>query len=791
MGDDEYLRSATEHNDRAAARVELARDVRRFIDTRANVAATRRTIFHDRVPYDSRLWADFVDAFGASSLNIPEAYGGQGYGLEELAVLLAESGRTLHPSPLFSSATLATFVLLALEGAAGTEEILAKLAVNELTATLAFVEPGGNWDPHRISMVAQGSGPDVELNGEKIAVLDESADVILVIVRHAGGDGGLHVALASRDEAGLERRTLESFDPTRPVHSLRFSRVRARLLGDPQADYIEAIASALDRATVGLAIEMVAGARQCVGSAVSYASTRQQFGRSIGSYQAIKHLCADMLVEVELAQAIVDRATAALVSSNERSAAIASLAKLQASRAYTFAALNAVHIHGAMGFTWEHDAHLYVRRAKASDLFLGGTSYHRQRVIEDAHASKGDAHWYTPFGIDEGVSSREMALTRVGARAWLSDHAAPLTERNEMVIGLIREIGSVDEALTFRAWSKTKFDGGWAGITWPTRFGGRGGSMVDLLAWKSEVSQFDVLEGACPAGESMVGPILLEHGSDEQKERFLANILRGEHLWAQLFSEPEAGSDLASLRTTATWRDDHWVIKGQKIWSSFAQFADFGLLLARSEFGELRHRGITCFAIDLRAPGVTIRPIIQMNEQDSFCEVFLDDVVISDENRIGPRSEGWKVAMTTVTAERVELGLRCGVNLERLLGLAATPFAGSSLGDDFQDRIAELIERVESLRALGSSMVKKVIDGKSTGIEGSIAKLVGAELMNAAANLGLDMQGSLGLLSGEAALEGGVWQNAYLSSPARRIGGGTDEIQRNIIAERGLGLPRG
>lgn len=387
----------------------------------------------------------------------------------------------------------------------------------------------------------------------------------------------------------------------------------------------------------------------------------------------------------------------------------------------------------------------------------------------------------------------ELANFRRDARVWLEAHSKAVHWQTEPVIGLIREINTEAEVREVREWNLSKFNGGWAGIVWPERYGGQGRSLAEYLVWREEVARFTTPEDGCVIGPWLVGPIILEHGNDEQKDSHITSILNGDHIWCQLFSEPEAGSDLAGLRTTAVRSDTGWILNGQKIWSSVAQFADWGLLLARTDRSASKHKGITCFMLDMKSPGISVKPINQMNGQQTFNEVWFDDVLIPDSNRIGESGNGWRIAMTTLTTERLDLGLRRGINMSRLIRLAMTAKVdGSRAVDDgsFRDRLIDLYIRTEALAALGRHSVEDTVAGRPIGAQGPITKLIGAELMNAAANLAIDMQGPLGLCTDDDALERGVWQHSFLSSPARRIGGGTDEIQRNIIAERHLGMPR-
>lgn len=373
-------------------RQELAREVRRFLERHASLAHNRKRIPEDllagsstgEVGYDEAVWQRLVDDFDAPGIQVPERFGGQGYGFAELAVLLVESGRVLLPSPLLSSAVLATTLLLELADETGRDELLAQLATGERTATLALVEPGSGWNPGSVTMLAEPDGADVLLSGEKIVVLDGQADVVLAAARRPGtsGETGLLVVAVPQGQDGLEVRGTASLDPTRPLHALRFKSVRGRPLGHPTGSAADALRTALTLATVALAAEMVGGARRSVEVAVDYAKTRAQFGRLIGSFQAIKHRCADMLAEVELADAIVSEAASAAAADATGARGLASMAKLQASRAYLYAALEGLHVHGGIGFTWEHDAQLFVRRAKASDVLFGNQQFHRRVVAE-------------------------------------------------------------------------------------------------------------------------------------------------------------------------------------------------------------------------------------------------------------------------------------------------------------------------------------------------------------------------------------------------------------------------
>lgn len=369
-----------EPDPRRVARDELRRQVRRFVDSTAGVASARNVI-SSGLDFDPDVWGRLTGDFSATSIHVPERYGGEGFGFEELAVLLSETGRSLVPSPLLSSATIATTVLLEL-ARDGDEKLLASVASGERRATVAIVEPGTGWHPSTVKTIAEPHAGIVRLSGEKTAVLDAHSDLLLVVARHPGssGDDGVVVAVVDGEQQGLEVRRLGSLDLTRPLYSLRLSKVPARIVGDLAKSCVPALTTALARATAGLSAEMVGGARRCVESAVQYTQVREQFGRPIGSFQAVKHICANMLAEVELADAVVCDAITTAENNAPELTVLASMAKLLASRAFLFCALESLHLFGGVGFTWENDAHLYVRRAKSSELLLGDQQHHRRVV---------------------------------------------------------------------------------------------------------------------------------------------------------------------------------------------------------------------------------------------------------------------------------------------------------------------------------------------------------------------------------------------------------------------------
>lgn len=357
--------------------------LRRFLEDKSPTTEVRRLMETDE-GYDEAVWKQLSTDLGLPAVHVPEEYGGQGFGIGELAIVLEEMGRALLCAPYFSSAVLATTAILN----AATEEqkrtLLPPLAAGENRAALAFTEENGLWDNSGVEMTATPSDGGYRLDGVKSYVLDgHTADMIVVLARRPGssGDEGLSFFTLPSNANGLTRKLLKTTDPTRKQARLEFKSVQAELLGE-EGGAAAPMALTLDQAAVCLANEMVGGAERLRESALEYSMMRVQFGRAIGSFQTMKHKSADMLIEVELAKAAAYYAAAAADDGDEDLPAIASLAKAGASDAYMQTAIKTVQIHGGIGFTWDNDTHLWFKRAKSSEVFLGDPSYHRELLMQ-------------------------------------------------------------------------------------------------------------------------------------------------------------------------------------------------------------------------------------------------------------------------------------------------------------------------------------------------------------------------------------------------------------------------
>jgi acyl-CoA dehydrogenase len=380
---------------------------------------------------------------------------------------------------------------------------------------------------------------------------------------------------------------------------------------------------------------------------------------------------------------------------------------------------------------------------------------------------------------------------RAEARAWLAAHAAPRRGEGDWSRGP-REHTPEAERLHFercRAWQRTLFDGGFAGITWPRRWGGRGGTPAQALIFAEELAGFDATSGFLASTIDLVGPAILRHGNDAQRERFLRPLLRGDEVWCQLFSEPEAGSDLAALRTRAERLGDEFVVNGQKLWTTFAQHCDMGILLARTNPDVPKHRGISFLLVDMRTPGIEVRPLVTITGSRHFNEVFLSDVRVPAENVVGEVDGGWAVARTTLASESVMIGTsqqgpdaRSLARRARELGRWDDPLV--------RQRVAAAWIEERLLGLMADRVRAAVLAGRAPDVDGSVLKVFWAESRSRKHHVGLSLEGPEGLLAGADAPQHGFWPTAVLDRGMGTIGGGTVEVHRNGMAERVLGLPR-
>ncbi len=735
----------------------FAEGARRLLADRSSPDRLRQ-LLDEQAEWDATLWAALAES-GALGAAIPEEHGGLGLGFAELAVVAHEIGRANAAVP-FASSVIAAAALVSLGSEDQKARWLPRLAAGEAVGCMAWAD----------------STPDtLASNGDTVSgsipVVADAGIADFALVERAG-------RLLLVELSSVQRLKLDSFDQLRGFYLLEFDNCFAAVLpGSDQAS----IAALRDRAAVLAAFEAIGGTDACIDMARDYALERQMFGRPLASYQAIKHKLADIKAARELAFSAATGA--AFVADNDPGslAAEAASARLTAIAAFESAARENQQIHGGIGYTWEANCHFYYRRERAHAATLRGREYWAARLL---------ANRPQPSQLDQtALDSTEEAAFRREARDWLAGNAPDFARPKGA------EWDDVTEASMGRAWQARLFDGGYASILLPEELGGRGGSLNEALIFMEEEGRYRVPKGPyIGIGLKMALPVIARHGTSEQITRFTTPTLKGELLWCQLFSEPAAGSDLAALRTRAVRDGDDWVVNGQKVWSSWAHHSDWAILLTRTDPTRPKHKGLTFFVLDMKSPGIEVRPIRQISGASDFNETFLTDVRIPDSCRIGSEGEGWACAMTVLMGERLGAGAEPDPDggIRGLIGLAErTSATGGNLIDNnhVSTRLGEMFAHELAGERLTARLREMISHGDDPGALGGAVKLTAANRMQQSAGFAMEMLGSQGVarMPGETSLDN-AWRD-YVWAVALRVAGGADEVLRNQIAERVLGMP--
>jgi acyl-CoA dehydrogenase len=388
----------------------------------------------------------------------------------------------------------------------------------------------------------------------------------------------------------------------------------------------------------------------------------------------------------------------------------------------------------------------------------------------------------------------QEAAFRAEARAWIDANAPKELEAelSQPTVGRIKLKGK-DILEESKKWQKKKAEAGWACLHWPKEFGGRGASPIERVIWQQEEGFYGKLEGAFLIGQGMCGPTMMAYGNDADKTKYLPKIASGENVWCQLFSEPSAGSDVAGLRTRAEKKGDDWIVNGQKVWTTGAHFSDYGIVITRTDPTQPKHKGLTMFWLDMTSPGVVVKPIKQANGQSEFNEVYFTNVKIPDSQRLGKVGDGWNVSLTTLMNERMSIGARQSTGFPELFDFCNSLMLEDGLAiedKNVRSKLASWAVKASGLKYTSYRSISALSRGERPGPENSIGKLVAGTMLQDIATFAMDLQGAAGALTdADSVAVGGQFQSILLRAPSDRIAGGTDEILRNIIAERVLGLP--
>ena len=739
---------------------DLRVSVRRWVESRCPPAVTRAALDAeaDVLP---PFWEDLA-AQGTLGIHLPGEFGGQGAGIVELAVIAEELGRAAAPGPWASTAVVGA-VVADCGSPSQAKELVGGLADGSTPASV--VVPVGGHDGSAVTWPGLSGHPGrdgaVTVDGTLRPVPNGSV-VSLVLAPVAVGDTVQWMLLERGDAAAVE--PMASFDPSRPSATWMLQGARVppeRVLAGAATGRIR------DLALVVASAEAVGGARWCLDTAAEHARTRHQFGRPIGQFQAVKHRLADMLVAVEQGVASTwDASTeidqghpppdGAAAEAGDHVRLAVQLAANLALDGYVEAAKGAIQVLGGMGFTWEHDVHIHLRRATTLRQLHGGT----------APLRAGSAR------LALGGWRRRLTIELPPEAEQLRDRLTPIAA----AIAALEDQGEQRRALA---------DEGLLTPHWPSPWGRDAGAVEQLVI--DEICAEVGLHRPNLAVAAWALPTIIAHGTPEQTERWVAPTLRGELLWCQLFSEPGAGSDLAALSTRASRVEGGWSLVGQKVWTSVAARADMGICLARTNPDAPKHRGITYFVVDMRSPGIEVRPLREITGEALFNEVFFDGCFVPDECVVGEIDGGWRLARTTLANERVSLSSDSAFG-GALEGVLARVAADPGLQDPVTlDRLGHLLAEAQSLAQLGVRATLRSVGGLQPGSESSVRKLLGAEFEQRVHEFGLDLCGPDGaVVDGDAA----VSAHGVLQSKCLTIAGGTSEVQRNVIGERLLGLPR-
>lgn len=684
----------------------LAENVHAVLEQHGSILQARGAMDEDGRKLPSS-WDDIV-GLGWLGIGIDEQYGGEGFSIEELAIVSFEMGRCVLPGPYLPSVWASVIIQHA-----GTEQHRRRYLADLATGR---------------SIGAVGLAPNAVLGAEHgdLLLIPDGADIILF-------------------EGAFDARSMihGSMDRTRPL-------VQVTPRGRPNARFKGAATLARDLGWVLATAEACGVASACLDMANNYAKERRQFGRPIGSFQAIKHQLANILVDNELATAAAwdaARAASAPLSTPESLNQLrltAAVAATEAFPAVVRSARSNIQVHGGIACTWEHDAHLYLRRSVAlRAAFTSGPNPAHEAAAAASDGIRRD------FKVELPAESDEIRK-RVTAFRQKLDSLPEVDRRTELVRS------------------------GYMYPHWPRPWGLDAGPVEQLVIDEvlADLDRPDIGIGA------WVTLTIAQNGSTAQIERFVVPSLLGELSFCQMFSEPDAGSDAAAIRTRATRVDGGWLVTGQKVWTSDAHLCNRGLATVRTDPKVPKHQGITMMVIDLHSPGVDIRPLRQITGEVNFNEVFFDDVFVPDDDVIGDEGGGWKIARATLGNERISIGRITST-------IDPYQLASAPLSSRYGDEIGMLVARIQSQQSLQLRMINRAIAGGEPGPEGNITKLLRGEIAQQAADLALRIAGADGVADGNSPASFN-----YLHSMMLTIAGGTGEIVRSQIAERILGLPR-
>jgi alkylation response protein AidB-like acyl-CoA dehydrogenase len=778
-------------NAATSAEQEIAEAAAAFLHRRATREVVRAAV-EGGTGHDATLWRDIV-SLGWCGLTVPEAQGGLGLGLRALVALEELLGAHLAPVPFLETAAVSAAVLASpgLQGGPWLQRLL-----DDSAAVMSLAQAPGQ---------AQETADGWMLQGCWAAwAAAAQAQVLLVPAQTKAGLALLALEPSALAAPSLQITVRRGIDLTQGLADVRADGLKlpasACLAIGPDVE------RALDRArltgALALAAEQLGLADAALSASVTYTGQRVQFGRPVAGFQAVKHRCAQMMVAVESARSAVLGAAALFDQPGAKEAELhhaAAQARVLATEAALFCTRENLQLHGGAGYTWEVDAHLMLRRAQSAAQRFGAEGVWLEEVAQRLWPAESSG--LNPVEAATPAQGKRLG-TGAGAetirrdiRAWLE---AQLQGDFAALKGLHGPGDPGFDASLARRWEQALAAGGWTAVGWPREHGGQGWTLAEQVAFHEEYARAGGPGRLGHIGETLLAPTLLMHGTPEQQARFLPPIRQGLEFWAQGYSEPGAGSDLAAVRTRARLEDGHWVIDGQKVWTSWAHLSDWIFVLARTEPGSQRHQGLTLLMVPLRQPGVEVRPIRQITGHSEFNEVFFDGARTEASLHLGPVGQGWRVAMDLLGVERgvSTLGQQAHFRQELEAVIAMAHRTGASADAVLRQRIARAALGLDTLRCNALRVLDGGGGGASGGSAGSdraafIAKYAWSNWRRDLGQLAMDVLGAGGLVEAEGDdPQADRLQRLWLESRADTIYAGTNEIQLNLIAERALGMPR-
>jgi 3-oxochol-4-en-24-oyl-CoA dehydrogenase len=727
-----------------------------LVDAVGRFATRHAPIDKTRAAFDSiaagelpAWWLEFVE-HGFHAVHLPVDIGGQGGSLVDMACVVEAAAAAMLPGPLLSTVTASAVASLA---DASVKPLLTELADGATAVAIL---------PEHSDVRAVSDANSWRLNGTSGSVLGICAAQRILLCAQTADGGELWFVLDPSSE-GLVVKAQRGTDLCTDVGVLDLFDYTV-----PASSVISGISTERARCVVvALAACVAAGSvRRCSDAATDYIRTREQFGKPVGAFQALQHKAATLLVSSELATASAWDAVRAEGESIEQHRLAAASAAVMAVGAAPDLVLDALLMFGAIGYTWEHDTHLYWRRATSLAASLGPTTHWTHEVGELARTVKRSTT--INLGAVESEFRAKVAATLDEALTLPNDHPSEDSRNPGLAFGPQRDL------LAEKGLAAPNLPAPW----------GVGASPVQQVIIAEEFDKRPELIRPSLGIAEWILPTILGSGSDLQRERFARPILRGVQRWCQLFSEPGAGSDLASLSTRANKVDGGWVVNGHKIWTSLADRAQFGALLARTDPEAKKHRGISYFLVDMSWPGIEVNPIKQASGRTEFNEVFLTDVFVPDDMLVGEPGDGWSLAVSTMAVERTAIGNYVSIDRADALRRMA------EIDGPEQDAALRALGDVEAystaIRAVVLRETLRLVEGQGPGPTSSIAKYAMVTLLRRAWTATLGLTGRIAML---AESDPAVVQ-PYFDAPAELIGGGTPEIQLTVIASMVLGLPR-